>query len=39
VITRLDPILRVLHEANGALLTGTLAVLTYVAYHGQRVRS
>jgi heme A synthase len=37
VITRLDPILRVLHEANGALLTGTLAVLTYVAYHGQRV--
>jgi heme A synthase len=37
VITRLDPILRVLHEANGALLTGTLAVLTYVSYHGQRV--
>jgi heme A synthase len=37
VVTRLDPILRVLHEANGALLTGTLVVLTYVAYHGQRV--
>jgi heme A synthase len=39
VVTRLDPILRVWHEANGALLTGTLAVLTYVAYHGQRVPS
>ena len=37
VVTRLDPILRVWHEANGALLTGALAVLTYVAYHGQRV--
>jgi heme A synthase len=34
VITRLDPILRVSHEANGALLTGTLAVLTYVSYRG-----
>jgi heme A synthase len=39
VITRLDPILRVWHEANGALLTGTLAVLTYIAYHGQRATS
>jgi heme A synthase len=39
VITRLDPILRVWHEANGALLTATLAVLTYVAYHGQRVQA
>jgi heme A synthase len=39
VITRLDPILRVMHEANGALLTGTLAVLTYIAYHGQRAPS
>ena len=37
VISRLDPILRVCHEANGALLTGTLAVLTYLAYRGQRV--
>ena len=39
VVTRLDPILRVWHEANGALLTATLAVLTYVAYHGQRVQA
>ena len=39
VVTRLDPVLRVLHEANGALMTGTLAVLTYLAYHGQRVSS
>jgi heme A synthase len=37
VVTGLDPILRVCHEANGALLTATLAVLTYLAYHGQRV--
>ena len=37
VVTRLDPVLRVWHEANGALLTAALAVLTYVAYRGQRV--
>jgi cytochrome c oxidase assembly protein subunit 15 len=32
VITRLDPILRVWHEANGALVAGSLALLTYFAY-------
>ena len=32
VIARLDPVLRVWHEANGALLTACLAVLTYLAY-------
>ena len=37
VVTRLDPVLRVWHEANGALLTGTLAVLTYFAYRGRQV--
>jgi cytochrome c oxidase assembly protein subunit 15 len=35
VVTRLDPILRVLHEANGALLTAALALLTYAAYRRQ----
>ena len=37
VVSRLDPILRVWHEANGALLTAALAVLTYLAYRRQRV--
>jgi heme A synthase len=37
IVTRLDPVLRVWHEANGALLTGTLAVLTYFAYRGRQV--
>jgi len=37
VLSRLDPILRVWHEANGALLTAALAVLTYAAYRRQRV--
>ena len=36
VMSRLDPILRVWHEANGALLTAALAVLTYAAYRRQR---
>lgn len=37
VMSRLDPVLRVWHEANGALLTAALAVLAYAAYRRQRV--
>lgn len=37
VMSRLDPILRVWHEANGALLTAALAILTYAAYRRPRV--
>jgi heme o synthase len=32
VISRLDPILRSVHQANGALLVASLVVLTYLAY-------
>ena len=39
VIARLDPVLRVWHEANGALLTAALAVLTYFAYRRKRVHA
>jgi protoheme IX farnesyltransferase len=32
VITRLDPFLRSIHQANGALLVAALSILTYYAY-------
>src|SRR5207245_2720537 len=34
VVTRLQPVLRSLHEANAALLVGSLAVLAYFAFRG-----
>ncbi len=32
IVTRLNPIVRVAHEANGALLAGSLVLLTYFAF-------